>query len=944
MRFDVVIVSDFRFPGGTSACIAHEIRALSDAGYSVGLVPMRAPLLKRDRPMNPAIQACVDRGEAAIADVDGDVVGARLAVLHNPFVFVDRPPRPLKIRAAHKVLVVHQPILDRSGIPYFDAARVHEVAESIVGRGLVWAPISPVVRRNVDVAGVTFPLLAEDWSNIVVVDDWATERRRPLKDIPVIGRHSRPELEKWPATAQEMLTIYPADPSIEVRLLGVGDDLRQVLRDFPANWRIYRFNEVAPVEFLRTIDFFVYYHSPGWIEAFGRTIAEAAASGAVCIVPPYLEATFGEAALYREPQEVVPTVRALHADWKRYRAQSRLGRETIARRFGPQAYIERVRGLIGRPGRRTRTVRVQAGQPTPQPSDLSASPLEAVFDVVILADMRSPRDASLRLAHEVRIQAAAGITTALVHLPSNAVSEPFIHPEIDACVREGLATAVDPRRGPLSAKLLVIHAPESVLDRIPDSVPEIKAERIVVVADVEPSGRYDVGQKDRLFRLFFGGSMTWAPTSDRVRQGLADSGATIDMEPGDWRPAIASAPWRDRSPRGDSPVVGCVLGDDPAQWPGQAMRLLQVYPDDGSAIVRIMGLSKITNLPVAEMPSSWERFDLGELAIGKFLDSLDFLLYCPDKVPDEIPETAIAEAMVRGVVPVLPPELAPIFGRGALYRAGDEVQGLVKGLHGDRERYVELARQVARHARNAFGESGHLGRVAHLLGRPVPKLGAMPSNASRRLLFLSSNGVGLGHLTRLLAVARRLPNDIEPVFATMSQAVEVVKGLGFAVEYIPFHLYADCNLVDWNHWLTDQIEQMVDFYGVAGVVFDGSNPYFGVLRAIAPRPDLSFVWIRRAMWRARQPNQPLIERQRYFDLIIEPGEMAERRDSGLTVQHRGRSVCVDPIRFLDPEELLDRETAAAALGLDPGRPAVLVQLGAGATSNVVPMCDAVVVS
>ena len=40
----------------------------------------------------------------------------------------------------------------------------------------------------------------------------------------------------------------------------------------------------SPREFLRTLDFFVYFHDPDWVEAFGRTILEAMASGVPVIV------------------------------------------------------------------------------------------------------------------------------------------------------------------------------------------------------------------------------------------------------------------------------------------------------------------------------------------------------------------------------------------------------------------------------------------------------------------------------------------------------------------------------------------------------------------------------------------------------------------------------------------------------------------------------------
>ena len=52
-----------------------------------------------------------------------------------------------------------------------------------------------------------------------------------------------------------------------------------------------------------------------------------------------------------------------------------------------------------------------------------------------------------------------------------------------------------------------------------------------------------------------------------------------------------------------------------------------------------------------------------------------------------------------------------------------------------------------------------------------------------RILFVSSNGTGLGHLTRSMAIARRLER-LEPLFLTLSGAAPVVREQGFPVEYV----------------------------------------------------------------------------------------------------------------------------------------------------------------
>ena len=190
-------------------------------------------------------------------------------------------------------------------------------------------------------------ILGTEWPSILFSRDFAVDRQQPVKDIPVIGRHSRGSKEKWPATREEMLTVYPADPSIEVRILGGVP--RRMLGEVPSNWVTFAFNEVLPAKFLRTIDFFVFYHHPAWIEAFGRAIAEALASGAVAILPQYLRVNYGDAALYRDQKDVIPTVRELYGNWQRYTKQSRLGKKIARHLFHPQRFIDQVRRLIGDP-------------------------------------------------------------------------------------------------------------------------------------------------------------------------------------------------------------------------------------------------------------------------------------------------------------------------------------------------------------------------------------------------------------------------------------------------------------------------------------------------------------------------------------------------------------------------------------------------------------------
>ena len=232
---------------------------------------------------------------------------------------------------------------------------------------------------------------------------------------------------------------------------------------------------------------------------------------------------------------------------------------------------------------------------------------------------------------------------------------------------------------------------------------------------------------------------------------------------------------------------------------------------------------------------------------------------------------------------------------------------------------------MAREARRAFGAAIHKARLRRLVGQRSSSGQVKPGR--KRVLFLSSNGVGIGHLTRLFAIARRMPNEVEPVFATLSQAMPVVEQAGYPVEYLPFHVYANCDPQDWNEWLAEHLTQIIDFHSARVVVFDGGSPYRGLIEAVAPRRDVKLIWVRRGMWREEQNNAEAIRRQHFFDLIIEPGDVAEAMDRGATADNR--AVALNPADSLPRSggSLSTAPPQPARLGLDPDKPAMLIQLG-----------------
>ncbi len=200
-------------------------------------------------------------------------------------------------------------------------------------------------------------------------------------------------------------------------------------------------------------------------------------------------------------------------------------------------------------------------------------------------------------------------------------------------------------------------------------------------------------------------------------------------------------------------------------------------------------------------------------------------------------------------------------------------------------------------------------------------------SASRRILFTTSNGTGLGHLTRSMAIARRLGDDVESLFLTLSAAAPVVERMGFPVEYVAAYATPGSgNDYRWSRRLRARLRAVIAETDPDLIVFDGTHPYEALLGAL-PAAGTA-VWCRRPLWKRGSSRIPL-GRAGAFDAVLEPGELAESEDAGPTVALRDRAHRVGPIVLLDRSELLDRRRAAFELGLDPGAVNVLVTLGQG---------------
>lgn len=205
----------------------------------------------------------------------------------------------------------------------------------------------------------------------------------------------------------------------------------------------------------------------------------------------------------------------------------------------------------------------------------------------------------------------------------------------------------------------------------------------------------------------------------------------------------------------------------------------------------------------------------------------------------------------------------------------------------------------------------------------------------KSVVLFPTNGVGFGHFTRLLSIARRinkLDPSIEIIFFTTMPTLHILKEQG---EFTAYHMPGrkgfskEIDASTWNKITEELLSNVFEIHRPKMFIFDGVFPYRGMLNAIRPQ-KMQKVWLRRSTFKKNSSKIPL-ESLNYFDTIIRP---ADSIDSEADDEYNPDIITCDPIRLLDPGELENRDDVLRQLGIPTESLVVYVQLGAGNINNI----------
>ncbi|MGO1372190.1 MAG: glycosyltransferase [Senegalia sp. (in: firmicutes)] len=256
------------------------------------------------------------------------------------------------------------------------------------------------------------------------------------------------------------------------------------------------------------------------------------------------------------------------------------------------------------------------------------------------------------------------------------------------------------------------------------------------------------------------------------------------------------------------------------------------------------------------------------------------------------------------------------------YKLGDEIISAIKSpkrMVKLPKRLLNIYRQYKKRTNNQFNNYN---------SKDMRKSIAPIKSSGNGIIFTPTNGAGLGHLTRLLAIARRIKKlnpDKEIIFFSTSSAMHLILQEGFLGYHLPSKMLfpKDVTSTQWNDLLEEQLGRIIEMHKPSMLVFDGAYPYAGLISSMSEANSLKKAWIKRG--RAKVNVEAMRdEKEGHFDYVIKPGEAGViKKDNEY-----------NPVIYLDKTELLTKQEVRKKLQISNEYKIVYVQLGAGNINDI----------
>jgi hypothetical protein len=341
---DVCIVTDCSFSGGNASSTIDEIRYFRAIGLTVAVVHLplsSSRISKRYEPYRDVISNATDIAsvQAALLIVRGPRV-----VLADDFANISK-----RLIAKRTVFVINNSSFRPTGDVIFKWSELLRTVSSYALPNAAIYPIGPAIRSEAITQICGRDLAPFDWTPTFDSDAIEFAPSASIVEPVVLGRHGRDGKEKWHEDESTLLKAYPCLDWIVISILGGAKRPKEAMGQLPTNWIVHEFDSRPVSSFLASLDVFVYFPHSNLNEAFGRTIVEAMFAGLPCILPIKFAETFGDLAIYCEPQDVASVARRLQQNDRQRLSYVKNVRQVAVSRFSSVSLLSRCPEFAERP-------------------------------------------------------------------------------------------------------------------------------------------------------------------------------------------------------------------------------------------------------------------------------------------------------------------------------------------------------------------------------------------------------------------------------------------------------------------------------------------------------------------------------------------------------------------------------------------------------------------
>ncbi len=267
----------------------------------------------------------------------GETIRAKEILFFNPGLLTYQIDSIPKIHSDNLVIISHEKIpSDNINIPKEEQAKlILNSINATFGQQMLWIPTSESIKENIKgiegihhISDINWPVLINPNSS----DSRSEMREISDQKLPRIGFVPFLSKDDFPNKNVAFRNAYCANQRTKILMYGDDIPFAGSIKKIPENWCFISSKEKKYQDFLKNLDFYLYFPDESRSLPMIHEVIEALSMGCVVISSHQYQNFFSDAVLYAKPKEVWITIQQYWNDKDLYNNQSQKGIDFVKTR------------------------------------------------------------------------------------------------------------------------------------------------------------------------------------------------------------------------------------------------------------------------------------------------------------------------------------------------------------------------------------------------------------------------------------------------------------------------------------------------------------------------------------------------------------------------------------------------------------------------------------